>query len=267
MWFFDWFEEYFLEIERWFRDMAEEIYGWVWPFSYLGAPFEWIAWCFENLATAALAASQWADDVYTDAYWIFHDIIDYAEAEWDILTTSFWEISENVEASLVATYDILSETLTSIYYFVEGELLVFYPILWETLGSTWDYVEGKALATWDILGETLETTWAYVEGKALATWEILTETKETIWEWLRDSKLDTWFGDQLHGAESVILGFTVGAFGYLTDEWFKFLDRSWQSVKGSFSWLTGKLIELVDDEIDEFKDKIWDLIEKFVEKI
>ena len=244
MWFFDWFEDYFGTVRDWFENTADDIRGVPVLGGYLAYPFDWIGWAFANLETAAAYASDWADGVYSSARDVFWDVKSYIENEWSILTKSardrFYDIRSNIENE----WSILTKSARDRFYDIRSN------------------IENE----WSILTKSARDRFYDIKGDIESTWSILLESRDSIWIYIENYKLGAWFDAQILKAKMTILGFVTVELGYLTTEWFKLLNHSWYTFKDSFSWLTGKLLEIIDEEIDTFKERIWNIIERFVEK-
>ena len=266
MWFFDWFEDYFGTVRDWFEDTADDI-RWV-PVlgEYLAYPFDWIGWAFANLETAAAYASDWADDVYSSAWDVFWDVKGYIENEWSILTKSAWDRFWDIKTYIEDEWSILTKSARDRFWDIKAYAESTWSILTKSTRDIFNDIQSYAESTWSILTKTSGDIFSDIKGYAESTWSILLESKDSIWTYLENYKLGAWFDTQILKAKTTILGFVTVELGYLTTEWFKFLEASWASVQDSFAWLTGKLLEIVDEEIDAFKDRIWNIIERFVEK-
>ena len=266
MYFFDRVAAMCGDLQSKFRQTAERIGGVPYLGEYLASPFWYIEHRFWRLQSYFEGVSVWADRVYNSAGEVFWDLTPYIEAKWAILTKSAYRRFLDLRLYFLHEWSILAETKQTLWTYVKDRAAWTWSILAETKESLWTYVFNRAKETWSILAETKTSVWSYVYSQAQATWSILGETKESLWVWLENNKLGAWFDASIDRSMDKFIGFVTESFGYLTTEWFKFLDRSWSSVKGSFSWLTGKLLEIVDEEIDTFKDRIWNIIERFVEK-
>ncbi len=279
MWFFDWFERYFGYVRSRFDSIANSIDGVPYLGAYLAYPFRVVASYFANLKTAASYASSWADGVYSSAWNVFCDTRYYFESRYSILTKSAWSRFGDIRSYMESTWSILTKSAWSRFLDIRSYMESSWSILTKSAWSRFSDIRSYMESTWSILTKSAWSRFWDIRSYIESSWSILTETKSTIWTWLETNRLGSYFDSKIQAAKNTIIGFVTGAFGYLTTEWFTFLDHQWDSFRTQFAWLLGKLVDLFDDKVvdkiidiidtrvDHFKDKIWALVEKLVEKI
>ena len=172
MWFFDWFETQFGNVEDKFDDIADDIDDVPVIGDFLARPFRSMATFFRNLETASGSASDWVDEIIEDVSDLTSNTLNWIKELWDE-TDLLWE---RIGAIPVLTIDVIRGWVTP----------------WiNTAKETVESALAAAVEVIDSAIETLTTTLTTVTDwiEAAPTWftEQLLEAKETIEGWIEDS--------------------------------------------------------------------------------
>jgi hypothetical protein len=286
MWFFDYLAIGFDEISSWFGLLESDVE--VIPFigDAAATVFGWIKGKFGEGSDWFNSASSWCDGIIDDIMELFTMVGD-----------SFTELID-----LDAWRDYIAVLVADIV----GTISDIPTTILDTLGSTWDWLVALANdfpgAVYDVLGITWDWLMNLTSDFPGAVYGVLGSTWTDLGNMLGDFKdwVAAAVGEvrlSINYAGSLIVGFIPeligeiyensrdvidnwvayvyeGVLAWSAEQWesiiailFDTLDRSWGMFEDSMKWLVGKLIDTVADAADQFKDKIWNLAEKIIEKI
>ena len=185
-------------------------------------------------------------------------------------------------------YSNFSGAVTSVlggtWTWVQGLYSDFSGAVTSVLGGAWTWVQGLyndfSGAVFDVLGDV----WSDLLDMHANFGSWVTGALGGTWTWLTEFASDPMSKLHFDIAELV-----KSAFEWLTQEWFSFLDESWDTFKGSFEWLlqkffvildeswnnfegsvkwlVGKVLDLVGDAAEDLKYQIWDMVEKVMKKL
>jgi hypothetical protein len=267
MWFFDWFETYFGDLQSRFQGLADSIGGVPYVGPSLASPFGYVANFFANLRTASSYASDWADAVYDDASQIFSDIRSTIAGTWPVLTaTASWFFGQ-VRDQIASYWSILSMSASSVVSWISSALRSAFPVLTATASWFFGQVRDQIASYWSILSMSASSmaSWLWPALQALGAGAGL--TIDAIWSLITTGRLPGWISTWWAGQSSAVATFVTNQWGYLIASAFTFLGSNWASFENSFAWLTGKILKKMTDEAASFSDAIWDLVEAVVRKL
>ena len=286
MWFFDFISTGFSEVAGWFGE-AEYNLGLI-PVigTVAAAPFGWVKNGLLDIAAWFTDTSTWADDMIEVSSILLANIeailVDIFDIEtWktgitDAITfaeTLATDFSGAVLGVLGTTWDSAVDLATDFSGAVLG-----------VLGSTWDWTVDLATdfsgAVFGVLGTTWteicnivadfvglvgdaveEITMSFTYAGTLLSATIPAFIVET-YQNSRDL-VDNWVGYVYGG----VMSWSIEQYEYLIATLFNTLDKSWTLFEDHMKWLIGKIIDMVADAAEVFAEKIWNMVEKVVEKL
>ena len=267
MWFFDWFRDQFGNVRSYFQSLSTSLYGVPALGPYLSSPFSWIASFFQNLQTAAAAASSWSNSVYTDAARIFQDTRGQILAAFPVLSWSSSQFFDQVRGYIGSTWGLLSWSSGQFFTWIRGSILAAFPVLSWSSGQVFEWIRGSILGAFPVLSWTSWNFFEQVRGMISSTWSILAYTKESIWSWITSGTLQQWIAAWWTGQQAAVIALIQGQLHYFIEQGFLVLNNSWSSFTGSFTWLLDKLIVLIFDQAAHFADPLWSLLEALLKNV
>ena len=286
MWFFDRIAITIGVVSGWFGDIEGSLGDIPLIGPIAAAPFGWVATAFSDVAGDFQDASLWADGVISDISTLVGKVIEIIA---DVLDIQTWK------SAIGDTWDGVVDIATDFSSAVFG-----------VLGSTWDWVVDLATDFSSAVFGVLGSTWDWVVDLATdfsgavfgvlgSTWTDLTNMLSDFVGWvgsaidniqisfsyagtLVTATIPALISETYYNAKDIydnfvdyvyagVMSWSVEQYEYLIATLFNTLDTSWTIFEDHMKWLTGKIIDMVADAAEVFADKIWNLVEKVVEKL
>lgn len=276
----------FTAIAGWFFDIANRMKTVWWVGDIIGDWFEYIAHVLEAIEDAFEGVADWTTEVVTILAAKVEESVDFLAR---IVGLENWR--EGVDTALTwvqGLYNDFSGAVTNVlggtWTWLQGLYNDFSGAVTDVLGGTWTWVQSLyndfSGAVFDVLGQT----WLDLEDMHTNFRSWVTRALGGTWTWLTE-----FVNDPMSKLSLDLLELVKSGFEWLTQEWFSFIDTSWDTFKGSFEWLLQKLFLLLDESWDNFEDtlkwflgrcmdlvgmaaedlkyQIWDMVEKVMKKL
>jgi hypothetical protein len=254
----------FTAIAGWFFDIANRVKTVWWVGDMIGDWFEYIAHVFEAIEDAFEGVADWTTEVVGILAAKVEESVDFLAR---IVGLENWR--EGVDTALTWVGDLHDD---------------FKRLVLGALGDTWLWVEDLYGDFKGLVLGALGTVWEELQDMHSNFTSWVTGALGGTWEWLTD-----FVNDPMSKLSLDILELVKSGFEWLTQEWFSFIDTSWDTFKGSFEWLLQKLfllldeswsdfeellkwflgrcMDLVGDAAEDLKYQIWEMVEKVVKRL
>lgn len=228
-------------------------------------------WCLGVVTTDWLGASwAWLQSLYTDAYgtitgvlgdtwtWLVGLRNDFTGAVTAALGTTW--------SNLVNLYNNFSSRVTAAlggtWTWVVGLYNDFTGAVTGALGDTWTWLKELYANAYDTITGALGDTWTWVVGLYNNFAGAVIAALGEKWEWLAEFAADPMWKIGAELEEKI-----KSMLDWMIQEAFKIIDTSWSTFENSFKWLTTKMLSVIGDAAEDFKDAIWDTVEKVMKKL
>lgn len=172
MWFFDWFEDQFGNIEDKFDDVADDIEEVPYVGVNLASPFRGIAVFFRNLETASGNASDWVDEIIEDVSDLTDDVLTWISELWGETDLIWTKIGTIPVLTIEVIRDWVTPWITTAKEAVEA-----------TLEAAVEVINNRI----SIINDNLSILNEWIENAADAINEYIDNSKDKIIGWIEDS--------------------------------------------------------------------------------
>lgn len=294
-------------IAGWFDTIEDSLGGIPLIGSAIAAPFGYVSSAFDTMSGHFHSADDWVNsiaesvsDAIPDLSSIYEEIRVLGVWAGQALTTA------NIARDAVGKIEVWKRNVESAFNFIVDLSTNFSTRILDALGDTWGwvvnlnkdfpgYVINALGATWEWVVNlstnfsenvlsVLGATWSEVQnligdfvgrvGDAVAFVEItFSYGAQLITQTIPGAITDVYYNTRdlfdnfVDYVYAAILNFGIEERESIMAMMFDTLDKSWGVFNDSMMWLVGKVIDLVADSAEYFSEKIWNMIEKIIEKI
>jgi hypothetical protein len=252
----------------------------------LAAPFGYFADRLKEAKGFFYDLGDWGDDVISDISALFNDIGDLVGGVFDLenwrnVAQSGIGVLEEGAANFAGN---VTDALGSAWTDVKNLVGNFAGEVYNVLGSTWDnlvwlYDNFRELVVDVLEGAVMSFTYAgrFIQGTVVGfVSEIYMNAKD-----LFENFVDYVHAGVVNWSETQyeeVLAIALAAMGKyfetfeeslteLLGKGFGLIERQWSILEDFFLWLAFKVMGIIADQAETFSDKLWDILEKIIEKI
>lgn len=249
------------------------------PFGYFGDGLRQAKGFFYDLG-------DWGDDIISDISALFNDIGALVGGVFDL---GNWAdivggIVDRLQEGAVNFVGNVTDVLGSAWTDVKNLVGNFAGEVYNVLGSTWDnlvwlYDNFRELVVDVLEGAVMSFTYAgrFIQGTVVGfVSEIYMNAKD-----LFENFVDYVHAGVVNWSETQyeeVLAIALAAMGKyfetfeeslteLLGKGFGLIERQWSILEDFFLWLAFKVMGIIADQAETFSDKLWDILEKIIEKI
>lgn len=252
----------------------------------LAAPFGYFSGSLREAKGFFYDFGDWADDVISDISALFGDIADIVGGVFDL------ENWKNVAQSGINTLqsgaanfagdviDVLGSAWTDVKNLVGN----FASEVYNVLGSTWDnlvwlYDNFRELVADVLEGAVMSFTYAgrFIQGTVVGFVSELYINAKDLFENFVDyvhAGVVYWSETQYEEVLAIALRVIDRSFGtfeealtFLLKRVFEILDHNWSMFEDYMGWLVGKIIDMIGKHAEMYATKIFNMLERILEKI
>lgn len=249
------------------------------PFGYFGDRLSEAKGFFYDLG-------DWGDDVIGDISAIFGEI---AGLVGGVLDFDDWKhLAQKWIDKLLAgaadfggkVTDVLGSTWTDMKNLVGNFGGAVFDVLGDAWGNlVWLYDNFRELVVDVIEGAVMSFTYAgkFIQGTVVGFVSEIYINANDLFENFVDyvhAGVVNWSEAQYEEVVAIVFGVIPKYFDTFEDsitailvKGFEVIERQWSILEDSFLWLGFKVIGVIADQAEAFSDKIWDMVEKIIEKI
>lgn len=166
MYYLDKLADKFWDIERWARDLKDDLYGWPWPLSYLGYPFDLFRYHMWYAAYYTDHISSWADGIDDRIGDIlsWYDIYYKIKAYFPIVEKTWYDITNYVRTEISKIDLPYVPSYSEIFAHIKAMCVS----AWNILSHSWSDVHGLVMTYLDTLQDWSQESWSTFMARILA---------------------------------------------------------------------------------------------------
>lgn len=249
------------------------------PFGYFGDRLREAKGFFYDLGN-------WGDDVIDDISAILGEVSNLVGGVFDI--QNWKDIAQrgiNILQEGAANFSSnVTDVLGSAWTDMKNLVGNFGGAVFEVLGDAWDnlmwlYDNFRELVADVIEGAVMSFTYAgnFIQGTVVGFVSEIYINAKDLFENFVDyvhAGVVNWTETQYEEVVAIVFDVIPKYFDTFEDsitailvKGFELIERQWSILEDSFLWLGFKMIGVIADQAESFSDKIWDMVEKILEKI